>query len=244
MALEQRNFDPAVMAGANLGVQVDLTDITDMNSNEVIEIDGTASAVNYVGVQNSATAVAPLIEARGDDTNVGFDLSSKGTGSLTLWTGAKGREALILANTASAVNEVTMTHAAAGSAPAIAASGDDTNANLQLSAKATGVVLLGSLSTGTIAGGAVTINAQRGVITTGAAITSASTTAAYSFDFVNNKILPASVLILQIADPSGNGLVDTGPITLGAGSATVRILNIDQDTAVTGSVKIHFVVFN
>ena len=44
MALQLKNYDPAIMQGANIGVSVDLTDITDQNGNEVIEIDGVASA--------------------------------------------------------------------------------------------------------------------------------------------------------------------------------------------------------
>lgn len=242
MAINLRDYDPALMQGANIGVSIDLTDIVDQNGNEVLEIDGTASAVNYVALQNSATGSAPLFDARGDDTNVGLNISSKGTGSVTLWTGAKAREGLIVVNTASAVNEITVTPAATGSAPALGATGDDTNIPLRLTPKGTGVVELGAASTGTIAAGAVTLNAVRGVITTGAAITAATTSGVYSFDFVNNKIWPTSILLLFLADQTGNGILGLGPVTLGSGSVTVRLINLDQDTAVSGSVKIHFVV--
>ena len=144
----------------------------------------------------------------------------------------------------SAVNMLRVTNAAAGDPPTLTATGDDTNIGLQLTPTGTALVLLGNTSTGTIASGAVTINAQRGVITTGAAITTAGTAAAYSFDFVNNKIYTTSIVHLQIADQGGNGLIAAGPMTLGQGSATVRLVNIDQDTPVTGSCKVHFVVFN
>ena len=82
MALELKNYDPAVMQGANIGVSVDLTDITDMNGNEVIEIDGITSAVNYVRVSNSATGNRVDISVQGDDSNVGLNLTPKGTGIL------------------------------------------------------------------------------------------------------------------------------------------------------------------
>lgn len=84
MALELKNYDPAVMQGANIGVSVDLTDITDNNGNEVIEIDGVTSAVNYLRVTNSATSSAVTLSARGDDTNIGLTINSLLTGALTL----------------------------------------------------------------------------------------------------------------------------------------------------------------
>lgn len=90
MALDLKNYDPALKAGANIGVAVDLTDIVDNNGNEVIEIDGTSSAVNYIGVANAATGSNPEIAARGDDTNVSFQLTSKGTGLVILGDSGTG----------------------------------------------------------------------------------------------------------------------------------------------------------
>lgn len=51
-----------------------------------------------------------------------------------------GNEQIKFATTASAVNEVTVTNAATGNGPTIAASGGDTNIDLNLSGKGTGVV--------------------------------------------------------------------------------------------------------
>lgn len=79
MPKELKNYEPALKYGANLGVQVDLTDITDQNNNEVIELDGVTSAVNYLGIANAATGTATVMEARGDDTNVDLQLDGKGT---------------------------------------------------------------------------------------------------------------------------------------------------------------------
>ena len=84
MAIELKNYDPAVMQGANIGVSVDLTDITDNNGNEVIEIDGVASAVNFLRVTNSAASSAVTLSAQGDDTNIGLTINSLLTGALTL----------------------------------------------------------------------------------------------------------------------------------------------------------------
>ena len=131
MALQLKNYDPALMQGASIDINLDLGEILDPAGNEMLEFDQVASAVNYVRLANSAAGSNPVLTATGDDTNIGLQLTPTGTA----------------------------------------------------------VVLLGNTSTGTIASGAVTINAQRGVITTGAAISSAGTTTAYSFQLVNNKNL-------------------------------------------------------
>lgn len=155
-----------------------------------------------------------------------------------------GNEMLEFDTVASAVNYVRLANSATGNNPVVSTQGDDTIIGLQLTPTGTALVLLGNTSTVTIAQGTATINAQRGVITTGAAITSAGTSAAYTFDFVNNKIYTSSVVMLQLTDPSGNGILGLGPVTLGQGSCTVRLVNLDQDTSVTGSVKIMFAVLN
>src|SRR3990167_11160005 len=148
--MQLKNYDPALMAGANIDVAVDLTDITDASGNEVIEIDGVTDAVNYLGVQNAATAGNPTLYAGGEaDTGLTFENS-------------EGEEIVIMDAAATAVNEVTITNSAASSNPSIAATGDDTNVSLQLSPKGTGVVLVGNNGTGTVTTGTATINTQHG----------------------------------------------------------------------------------
>ena len=78
------DYNPAVKYGANLDVNVDLTDIRDENNNEQIELDSRASAVNYLRVQNSETGTSILLSAQGDDTNITFRLGAKGTGLVTI----------------------------------------------------------------------------------------------------------------------------------------------------------------
>jgi hypothetical protein len=55
---------------------------------------------------------------------------------------ASGNEVLIFGETGSAVNEITVTNAATGGNPTIAASGGDTNVHLSISPKGTGTVLV------------------------------------------------------------------------------------------------------
>jgi|GEM_PF-2843614 len=61
--------------------------LKDANGNALVEFGTTASAVNEVTVANAATANDPTISATGGDTNVGFNLNSKGSGKLTVNSG-------------------------------------------------------------------------------------------------------------------------------------------------------------
>lgn len=58
--------------------------LTDDSANEWIGQTSAASAVNYVDVANSATGNAPIISAKGDDSNVGLTLTPKGTGAVKM----------------------------------------------------------------------------------------------------------------------------------------------------------------
>jgi hypothetical protein len=76
-------------------------------------------------------------------------------GTLTLSTSindVNGNELLRVAATATAVNEVTLTNAAAGAAPSLSATGNDTNISLNLVAKGTGVVQAGGVPVATTSG--------------------------------------------------------------------------------------------
>ena len=83
-------------------------------------------------------------------SNTGFNF-----GSLTLSTAindVNGNELLRVAATAAAVNEVTLTNAAAGGAPSLSATGGDTNISLNLVAKGTGTVQAGGVPVATTTG--------------------------------------------------------------------------------------------
>lgn len=234
MALEQKNYDPALMAGANLGVQIDLTDITDMNNNEVIEIDGVTDAVNYLGVQNAATGGNPTLYAGGEaDTGITFENS-------------EGEEIVIMEAVATAVNEVTVTNAATSSNPSIAVTGGDTNISLQLTAKGTGLNLIGDTSTATIVAGSATINAQRGKLTIKALATTVQ--GSETFTLLNNKIGVNSNIQMTLEDPATNGVTAGLPV-LGAykiessGSCVITIVN-PAATAVAGTAVVNFVVLS
>jgi len=58
------------------------TSVNDTNGAELIKVTATSSAVNEVTLANAATGNNPALSATGDDTNVGIDITPKGTGEM------------------------------------------------------------------------------------------------------------------------------------------------------------------
>lgn len=58
--------------------------IKGLNNNTSLALVDVLSAVNYVQVNNSATGNSPALVLMGSDTNIGFSISSKGTGAISL----------------------------------------------------------------------------------------------------------------------------------------------------------------
>ena len=73
----------------------DETGIKDDSSNEQLIFQKTTSAVNYFEMTNAATGNNPAISATGDDSNVGIDISTKGTGLIRLQNAAYNTEATL-----------------------------------------------------------------------------------------------------------------------------------------------------
>lgn len=114
------------------------------STNEQFRVSHTASAVNYVQVTGAATTAAPVISAQGSDTNIAIGLTSKGTSAINFLTNNGNQRQLQITHTASAVNYIQVTGAAAGSAPVLSAQGSDTNIDLALTPKGTGRVQFGT----------------------------------------------------------------------------------------------------
>lgn len=55
-----------------------IAQINDTSGNEILTFEETASAVNYIYIQNAATGYGPRVQAAGDDTNVALVLNGKG----------------------------------------------------------------------------------------------------------------------------------------------------------------------
>ena len=58
----------------------DATGILDDSSNEQLIFQKTASAVNHLEITNAAVGNNPTFSVAGDDTNIGLELTTKGTG--------------------------------------------------------------------------------------------------------------------------------------------------------------------
>jgi hypothetical protein len=103
-----------------------------------------ANAVNYIDSTASATGNAVTMRAEGDDTNVSFDLYSKGTGSFGFNT--SGGLQFRVENRTSAVNNFYTRGGPAGTPPAIVAEGSDTNIDVHMIPKGAGRVRFGVLT--------------------------------------------------------------------------------------------------
>ena len=110
---------------ANIGLAV-----KDSNDNELLTLISVASAVNEIEVSNTATGVAPILKSAGE-ANTGLQFQD-----------SNGNETLILATAASAVNQATITASATGADVTIAATGDDTNIDIDIQSKGSGSVLV------------------------------------------------------------------------------------------------------
>lgn len=154
---------------------------------------------------------------------------------------SNGNEVIKTATTPSAVNEVTFTNAATGYDPQIAATGGDTNIDLQLTAKGTGMVAVGDTGTATAVAGAATVSKQRGVVTSEALTTAAA--AAYTLTLTNTKIAAGDVVVASVQNGTNSqGIPVVGEVTPGAGSATIKVYNLHASQAFNGTIKISFVV--
>lgn len=110
---------------------------------EQLRVSHTASAVNYVQVTGAATGVGPTISSQGSDTNVDLLFGTRGRGAFVFRTSTSVRQFQIN-DVISAVNFLQVGGAVAGAAPAMSSAGSDTNIDLALTPKGTGLVRFGT----------------------------------------------------------------------------------------------------
>jgi hypothetical protein len=104
-----------------------------------------AGAVNYPVIRNARTAIAPAIGAEGTDTNIGFEVFSKGTGVTRFTSHAGTGENLRITPPASAPTDyLTMQGSAGSGVVTIGCAGGSANIDLILNAKGTGVLRFGT----------------------------------------------------------------------------------------------------
>jgi hypothetical protein len=104
--------------------------------------------VNFVQVTGAATTAAPQIVSAGSDTNVNLSLSSKGTGTVSIYSNSANVNSrhLDILHTGSVVNRFQITGSVAGSPVVLGVNGSDTNIDLALTPKGTGNVRFGTFT--------------------------------------------------------------------------------------------------
>jgi hypothetical protein len=116
-------------------------------------VSSTASAVNYFQALGGAAGGSPQFRATGSDTNISVGYLTKGTGFHFFYSNvaAPAVQFAINGNQTSAVNYLTVRGAVAGTSPQMTATGSDTNIDLSLITKGTGVVQYGTYTAGVVA---------------------------------------------------------------------------------------------
>jgi hypothetical protein len=117
-------------------------------STEQLRVSHTASAVNYVQVTGGATGTTVQVTAQGSDAAVGLQLVSK-TASIVFVTRSGNARSFNILDSALPVNYLQVQGNTAGVAPILSAQGTDTDIDLALTPKGTGLVRFGTY-TGTI----------------------------------------------------------------------------------------------
>jgi hypothetical protein len=112
---------------------------------EQLRVSHTASAVNYVQVTGAATANPPVISAQGSDSTIAMIFQAKGGQDHRFFSNSGSAEQFRVLHTAGTIaNQTTATGSATGVAPIFGVRGTDTNIDLALTPKGTGVVQFGT----------------------------------------------------------------------------------------------------
>jgi hypothetical protein len=156
----------AVLTLASNGTQSVRIGTNGSSTVEQMRVAHTASAVNYVQVTGAATSGSPRIDFTGSDSGVGGAFVSKSVGAISFFNGGgiTSRQFRIGANgITTAVNYINVDGSVAGSAPSFSCIGTDTNIDLALTPKGTGLVRFGTYTAGApTATGYISIKAADG----------------------------------------------------------------------------------
>lgn len=135
-------------SGANTSLVFEANTINHYGPNEkrVFQSAYVTNAVNYVKTSGSITANPVKIEAAGDDTNIGGYIIAKGQASWRfMMNGGTTNEDLRVGGGSSAPTQFLHIYGrGSGSAPVVAAAGSDTNIDIALVPKGSGVVMFGT----------------------------------------------------------------------------------------------------
>jgi len=128
---------------------------------ESLRVTPVASAVNYIQVAGGVTSGGASITTQGSDTNVAMFFSTRGAGQYFFSSNASTQ--FNIGNTASTVNYLRVDGGATGNAATMSSVGSDTNIDLALTPKGTGVLRFGTYTAGILAqAGYITIKDAAG----------------------------------------------------------------------------------
>ena len=99
-----------------------------------------ASAVNYLQVTGASTGGLPGITVAGSDANISIGHSTKGVAGHYFYTNNYTAINFLVSHTASAANYLQVNGGVTGSAATLSVAGSDTNIDITLTPKGTGVV--------------------------------------------------------------------------------------------------------
>jgi hypothetical protein len=137
--------------------------------------------------------------------------------SLTLSTGindVNGNELLRVSATALAVNELTIANAATGGDPSLTATGGDTNINLNLVAKGTGVVQAGGVPVATTTGAQTLTNKTLTAPIIGTISNTGTLTLPTSTDTLIGRATTDTLTNKTLTSPVISAISNTGTLTL------------------------------
>ncbi len=235
------NDDITSMIGLT-GVLQAPTAVTDVNGLEIVTFGSVgATAVNYINLNNTASANPPQISARGSDASIGLSFIAKSTGVFTFTTTASADVFVIRSGTAS---QHVSAFNFANTASTDTYTWPDASGTILLTTGAQQLAASSSLKldkgTGTESSNAVTISKQSGVITT-----TSLTTAQYATETItltNTLITTSSVVLASIMGGLNTTAGITVSATAGNGTSTITLTNLNS-SALNGTVIIGFAVF-
>lgn len=234
MAIDLRNYDPALKYGAttNITTAQVITDTSNQSfavgangaTNPVFNVDNsTASVATGLNVKGAAAAGGLAVSVITSGTNENMTIDAAGSGTITLGTTSTGN--LVSTRALVGSSSIKSTSASAGVGYATGAGSTVT----QLTNRSTGV----------------TINAVCGTITTDT--TSLAAGASAIFTVTNSAVALADVVILNQRSGSSNvagtaGVTILEVVTVAAGSFKIAVNNASTTTAETGAIIINFAV--
>jgi hypothetical protein len=167
-----RIFD--VSSGTLLVGSLGLSAIDDNQGARMILLTHTPNSVNYFNMTNATTGNGPILAAAGSDTNIDLKLNSKAAGKVVLGSNSSagvkllndqpiqdssGNNLLSFTKTASAVNSLNVTNAAAGGTVVLSAAGTDSTIPVRVDTKGASTLSLGGTAATTVNVGTATATA-------------------------------------------------------------------------------------